>query len=64
MNLEARIIGALRLAPMTAAQLAKCLSAPLSTTRHKLDDMTDLGQVRYAGTHRFKHGRPARKFAV
>ena len=52
MTLEPRIAGALSLAPMTVAQLARCLSANVQAVRRRLDAMPAVmrcGTLRGAG---------------
>jgi len=47
--LRDRVVAALRLAPMTAAQVARCLSASESATSGALYDLRASGEVVVAG---------------
>lgn len=60
MNLAPRIEAALSLAPMTVAQLARCLSANPQSVRKRLDAMSTI----VIDGRRASNGRPHIVYAV
>lgn len=62
--LRERILAALRLAPMTIAELARCLSAQPAYVQRLLAEMRLRRSVRYGETVRLGNFRPHRKWEL
>lgn len=56
--MESRIVGALRLAPMTCADLARCLSVSVGGVRHAMTNLSMSGDVVVSSRRRAGNGHP------
>lgn len=62
--LRPRIIGALELAPMTASDVIRALSANRNTVRSYLAELVETGEIRRIGVRKAENGRPGRVYVA